>query len=83
MVQQHQAGPFPPCYAEITVQWLGLFFFGDGEYCTAVKFFCDDGLELNAKKCVNNPCKFSGTCVQRLLEPVKTMKLHLAVDWLE
>ena len=56
------------------------FVLGDAEYRTAVNFFWDDDIALNAKKCANNPCKFGGACVQRLLKPVKTMELSLAVD---
>jgi hypothetical protein len=80
VVQQHQAGPFPPCDAEQTIQWLEVFVLGDAETRTVVNFFWDDGLVINAKKCANNPCKFGGACVQLLLGPVKTTKLHLAVD---
>ena len=56
------------------------FVLGDALYRTVVNFFWDDGLVLNAKKCASNPVKFGGACVQRLLEPVKTKKLRLAVD---
>jgi hypothetical protein len=56
------------------------FVLGDAETRTVVNFFWDDGLVINAKKCASHPCKFGGASVQLLLEPVKTTKLHLAVD---
>ena len=57
-----------------------LFVLGGAETRTIVNFFWDDGLVINVKKCVGNPCKFGGTCMQLLLKLMKTTKLHLAVD---
>ena len=59
--------------------WL-FFVLGDAEHRTVVNFFWDDSLVLNAKTCAKDPCELCGACVQRLLEPVKTKKLCLAVN---
>ena len=56
------------------------FVLGDAVTRTVVNFFWDDGIALNATVAKNNPCKFGGAVVQRLLADVTTTVMRIALD---
>ena len=77
---QIKRAPFRRCMPCKPYDGWKFFVLGDAVTRTVVNFFWDDGITLNAKICKNNPCKFGGAIVQRLLADVETLTSRIALD---